>query len=99
MKPFELALKYMEIFFNGENLDDLFQPFSENFSFEGPLFKFYSAKDYVNSLKLDPPKNFDYKIIRSFENESSTCLIYQFIKPVISVPMAQLFEANGRKNQ
>ncbi len=38
-----------------------------------------------------------YKIIESFENDSCACLIYQFSKEGISVPMVQLFEIDDDK--
>ncbi len=98
MKPMDLALRYMEIFYSGKNIDRLYQLFSDDFSFYGPLFQFDSAKDYVKSLIDDPPEGLTYKIIQSFESESSACLVYEFSKPGIScVPMAQLFETNNDK--
>jgi len=98
MKPMDLALKYMEIFYSGKNIDRLYQLFSDDFIFNGPLFKFDSAKGYVKSLMDDPPKGLTYKIIQTYESESSVCLVYEFSKPGIScVPMAQLFET--RKNK
>ncbi len=87
----------MEIFFSGKNIERLNQLFSDDFSFHGPLFQFDSAKDYVNSLISDPPEEFNYKIIKTFESESSACLVYEFFKPGICVPMAQIFETKNDK--
>ena len=97
MKPLELALKYMDIVFNGKNPDELNNLFADEFIFSGPFNKFDTAEDYIKSLKTDPPLGFEYKILRTFEGESSVCLVYQFSKPGVSVPMAQLFETNCGK--
>ncbi len=70
---------------------------TDNFNFNGPFYQFDSAEAYITSLQADPPKGFKYEIIRSFENESSACLIYQFTKPGVCTPMVQLFEVKERK--
>ncbi len=97
MKPMELALKYMEIFFSGGDIDELTHLFANDFTFRGPFYEFDSAEDYIRSLKSDPPNGFAYEMINSFENDSSACLVYQFRKPGVSVPMAQLFEIKNDK--
>ncbi|MCG8361733.1 MAG: nuclear transport factor 2 family protein [Pseudanabaenales cyanobacterium] len=97
MGPLDLAQKYMEIFFSGRDIADLSHLFSTDFTFSGPFYEFDSAADYLNSLKSDPPKNLHYKVIRAFENESLACLVYQFSKPGINIPMAQMFEVSNGK--
>lgn len=97
MKPMELALRYMEIFFSGENLEQLKDLFAEDLTFRGPLYEFNSAKDYIDSLKSDPPQGFGYEIISSFEDSSSARLVYRFTKPGVSTLMAQLFEVSDDK--
>ena len=97
MKPMELALKYMEIFFSGEDTEELSQLFAEDLTFRGPLYEFNSAQDYINSLKTDPPRGVAYEIIGSFEDSSSARLVYRFTKPGVSTLMAQLFEVRDDK--
>ncbi|MEE8462361.1 MAG: nuclear transport factor 2 family protein [Acidobacteriota bacterium] len=97
MKPMELALKYMEIFFCGEDIDELSHLFAEDLTFRGPLYETNSAQDYINSLKSDPPRGFAYEIIGSFEDSSSARLVYRFTKPGVSTLMAQLFEVRDDK--
>ncbi len=97
MKPMELALKYMEIFFSGEDIEELSHLFAEDLTFRGPLYEFNSAQDYINSLKSDPPRGFAYEIIGSFEDSSSARLVYRFTKPGVSTLMAQLFEVRDDK--
>ncbi len=97
MSPLELAHKYMEIFFSGGDIEELGHIFSKDFTFSGPFYEFDSAEAYLDSLRSDPPENFCYELIRSFENESSACLVYQFSKTGISTPMAQMFEVSNGK--
>ena len=97
MKSLDLALKYMNIFYSNTDIMALRPLLADNLVFEGPLFQFDSARAYLDSLKGDDRAGLAYKIIQSFESESSACLIYQFSKPGISVPMAQLFEIEDDK--
>lgn len=97
MEPLDLALKYMEIFFSGRDIGELRPLLSKDFSFQGPFYTFTTAEDYITSLSADPPKDFEYEIIQTFENESHACLVFQFSKPGVSTPMAQLFRISEGK--
>lgn len=87
----------MKIVFSGKNLDSLYEILSKELIFRGSLFEFNSAEEYINSLKLEPPLDFEYEILQTYENKNSVCLIYQFTKNNISTPMAQLFEFSNDK--
>lgn len=97
MKPLELALRYMEIFYSEKDLEKLTDLLAEDLSFIGPLFEFDFAEDYINSLKKDSPIGMSYEIIKTYEDENSACLIYQFQKENISTRMAQWFEVKDEK--
>ncbi|MCW8930126.1 MAG: hypothetical protein OQL19_07825 [Gammaproteobacteria bacterium] len=97
MSPLKLANRYMEIFYGGESIDTLASIFSDEFSFKGPFYEFNTATEYIKSLKVDPPREVRYKIIETYENETSACLIYQFSKPGISTIMSQIFEVTNGK--
>ena len=97
MKPLDLALQYIDIVFGGEDIDRLNNLLADQFSFQGPFFRFNNAADYINSLKADPPEGFGYTMIITFEDEKSACLVYRFSKPGINTPMAQLFETDNGK--
>jgi hypothetical protein len=97
MKPLYLALRYLEIFYSGNNIDELSQILAGDLTFEGPFYKFESAKDYIESLRKDPPVGMKYELLRSFQSESFVCLIYRFAKPGISIPMAQIFEVEDER--
>lgn len=93
----KLALTYMDIFFSGKNLERLRPLLSDEFSFVGPLYQYNSADDYIRSLQSDPPKEFKYEITGSFGGEASVCLFFQFSKPGVCTPMAQVFEMKDGK--
>ncbi len=97
MKPFDLALRYMNIFYSGSDIEELSNILAKDLLFEGPSYTFDTADDYLDSLWKDPPEDMTYKIIESFENDSCACLIYKFSKEGISVPMVQLFEIDDDK--
>jgi len=97
MTPLDLANKYMEILFTGNDPEELKEILSDNCNFSGPLFHFKSAQEYIDSLIKDPPFNFNYKIIKSYEDNQSACLIYKFTKRGISTIMSQLFEVSDNK--
>ncbi len=97
LKPLDLALEYMNVVFGGGDVGQLNNLLAEDCSFEGPFYHFENAADYIDSLKTDPPQDFGHTIIRAFQDETSACLVYQFSKPGVDTPMAQLFETdNGR---
>lgn len=93
----DLTLKYMDILYNGGDLDELAGILWKDLKFEGPFYRFDSAVDYINSLKSDPPVDFEYRLIRVFESAGSVNLIYEFIKGNICTPMSQLFEFESGK--
>ncbi len=97
MRPLEIAENYMTAFFSGGDPEVLRDLLSDTFTFRGPLYRFDSAEEYIIALKADPPEDFEYKMIRFYEDESSACLVYQFIKPGVSTTMTQVFEVDKDK--
>jgi hypothetical protein len=97
LKPLDLALRYREIFYSGKDPEQLNDILAEDFSFNGPFHTFNTAVDYINSLITDPPGGMTYEIIKTFEDEDSVCIIYQFYKGSVSITMAQLFEVKDNK--
>ncbi|MGN7614484.1 nuclear transport factor 2 family protein [Magnetococcales bacterium HHB-1] len=87
----DVALKYMEIFYSGKNLEQLFDILAKNLKFEGPFHQFESAQEYVEALVANPPEHCTYHLERVFEDEEWVNLLYTFSKPGISTPMSQLF--------
>ena len=97
MKPLELANKYLEIFYSGKNIQDLSALFATDLKFNGPLYTFETSEAYINSLLSSPPKDFNYSILHSYENTTSACVIYQFSKAGVTLPMTQYFEVKNEK--
>ncbi len=94
MSPRQLALKYLEIFFSGQDLYRLKDLFAPDLEFTGPFHRFNNRDDYVNSLIDDPPNECGYQLLHIFEGDNRVNLIYQFSKPGITTPMSQLFEVH-----
>jgi len=92
MAPLELAEKYMDCVFKTGNLEELRIILSDDLQFRGPFFNFDSADTYVDSLRNDPPVDFEFEIIKSYADDSSVCLVYRFSKPGVSTSMTQTFE-------
>lgn len=97
MTPLDVALRYMEIFYSGQELERLDAIMADDLRFEGPFFRFDSAHDYISSLLSDPPVGCEYRLLYSFEEGPMVNLIYEFSKPNIHTTMSQLFEVQDGK--
>ncbi len=97
MKPLDVALQYMGIFFSGQDLDRLYNILTDDVKFSGPFYQFESAQDYIESLQSDPPVECQYTLVQVFENGPFVNVIYQFSKPYVCAHMSQLFEVHNDK--
>ena len=97
MKPLQLALKYMEVFFGGKDMEALRPLFAKNMRFKGPLFSSETAEEYIRALKSDPLRGLDYRILGLKENRASARLLYIFSRAGLRTPMEQTFEVNDGK--
>ena len=97
MTPLKLAEKYMDCVFKTGDLEVLRNILADDLKFSGPFFNFDSADDYVNSLRNDSPEDFEYEIIKRYEDNTSACILYQFSKPGISTSMTQTFWTKNGK--
>ena len=97
MKPLQLALKYMEVFFGGKDMEALRPLFAKNMQFKGPLYSSETAEEYIRALKSDPPCGLDYRILGLKEHRSSARLLYLLSRPGLRTPMEQTFEVNDGK--
>lgn len=84
--------KYFEIFFRSHDFNELYTIFSENLTFEGPLYQFSSAEGYINSLKDSPAINCSYEIIEQFEDNEKVNVIYLLRKGNTEKLISQLFQ-------
>jgi len=92
MGPLMLARHYMTILFEQGDLNELGNVLAKNLYFSGPFYEFHSADAYIDALKSGPPRDFQYELIGAYEDGATACMMYQFQKPGLSVPMAQYFE-------
>jgi len=97
MKPLKIALKFLDTFYHEDDPELLRELVHPDLSFEGPMYEFTSASDYIEALKQDPPRDMEYRIIKLFSDESSACLVYEFSKPGVKTNMVQLFDIDGGK--
>jgi hypothetical protein len=82
----------MACVFKTGDLEALRKIFSDDLKFSGPFYNFDSADDYVNALRNNPPKNFKYKIIKSYFDNHSSCLIYEFLKLRVLTTMFEIVD-------
>ena len=97
MKPLQLALKYMEVFFGEQDMEGLRPLFAKDLKFRGPFYSANTAEEYIGTLKSDPPRGLDYRILGLKEKKSSARLLYLFSRPGIRIPMDQTFEVKDGK--
>lgn len=97
MKPLKIALRFMDVFYHEDDPELLRELLHGNLVFEGPLYEYSSADDYIEALSQDPPRDMDYRILKSFADDSSVCLYYEFSKPGIKTPMVHLFDIEDGK--
>ena len=97
MTPLELALRYIDLFFNWteSSRSKLETILATDMRFIGPLFTADSAADYLDDLQSDPPAGMTYDIIAKFESVNEACLVYDIRKDGIHTRMAQLFQTDG----
>jgi hypothetical protein len=87
----------MDIVFSTGDFDQLRHILADNLQFRGPFYSFDTAGDYIKSMQADPPKNFKYQELKSYEDSSSACLVYKFSKPGVSTIMTQIFDIDNNK--
>ena len=87
----------MDALFVPGQLDRLQHLLAPNCKFEGPLYQFSNAQAYIDALKSDPPADWKYELLNTFEHEHSACLVYRFQKPGVSTLMTHTFEASDNR--
>jgi hypothetical protein len=90
----------MACFYGDTPLESMEAILADDLIFRGPVYEFSSAKDYLESLRANPPIGAKYQIVKVYEDDNSVCFIYLFSKPGIETLMAQTFEVdNGKINK
>lgn len=96
-KPLALAESYMKSFFGQAPLEMMGSLLADDLIFEGPFHKSFTAKEYIDALMEDPPKDVHYILEKIYEDENSVCLIYVFSKQGVETRMVQTFEVVDEK--
>jgi len=97
MKPLRIAVKFLDTYYNEADPELLREFVHPEFTYEGPGLFLTTADDYIESTRQDPPQDVKYKIVKSFSDESSVCLVYEFKKPGIRTTMVLLFDIENGK--
>ena len=97
MNNIDLAHEYLKIIFLGKDIERFIKLLTDDCKFNTSFHRFQYSEAYIDSLIYDFPHGFNYKIIKSFEDNNSACLIYEFSKSGISTIMAQLVEVSRDK--
>jgi len=86
----EIAIEYLRCFCAGEThgLESLL---ATDLSFVGTFHTYYSASEYLDSLRRDPPEECGFKILSVTEDENSVAIFYEYQKPERVMQIAQLF--------
>ena len=97
MRALDLAMQYLDIFFNEKDPRQLKEILDEDFNLVGPFHRFSSADEYIESLIKDPPRAMNYKLLHQFSSQDEVCLIYQFTKGDIKTRIAQYFSTKNQR--
>ena len=73
----------MKSFFGQAPLEEMNALFSDKMIFEGPFHKSTTAREYIDTLKDNPPKDASYILEKTYQDEHSACLIYVTCKIAI----------------
>ena len=91
-----IAMDYIKYFCSGD-IDRLEPLLADNLCFTGTLQTYTSSRNYIESLKSDPPEKCIYKIISITQNEDSVAIFYEYQKPDRTIQIAQLFKIIDQK--
>ncbi len=94
----EIAMEYLRRFCAGdvEGLEPLLAP---ELRFSGTFHTFHSRKEYLDTLKENPPEECGYRVVSVTENEDSVALFYEYQKPGGVLQIAQLFKMRSNRIQ
>lgn len=92
MTKTEVALKFLKVFYENWDAEELSKLLSHDLGFIGPFYKHTSASEYIAALVEEPPAGMTCEITDIFENKNTVCIIYRFLKGTIECPMCQVFE-------
>lgn len=92
----DIALEYLRCFCGG-NIDGLSSLLAADLRFSGTFHDYYSASEYLDSLRNDPPEKTKYKVLSITEGDDSVAVFYEYQKPECVIQIAQLFKIRNCK--
>ena len=92
----DVAVTFLRCFCDGD-IDGVAATLSDDFSLEGPLFRFDSRDAYLARLKKDPPEPCPFRVISISETADTVAVFYDYEKRSGTVTIAQLFKLDGDK--
>ena len=92
----DIALEYLRRFCAGD-IEGLEPLLCSDLRFEGPLFNFQSSRDYLTSLRSDPPEICSYRILNVTNDADSVVVFYIYEKSEREITIAQLFRFRDQK--
>jgi hypothetical protein len=92
----EIAMEYLRCFCAGD-IDGIDALLADNLHFTGTLHTYHSAREYLDSLRKDPPEACDYKVLSITESDQHVALFYEYQKPDRTMQIAQLFRIEDEK--
>ena len=87
----------MEAFYGLAPLKQMEVLLADDLEFDGPFYKSDTAKEYLSTLRENPPVDVHFDLEESFENSTSVCFIYRYSKPGVETRMAQTFKITNGK--
>lgn len=90
-----LTMEYMDIVYSGQDMQRLESILSEDCGFVGPWAEYDSANAYIRAMEENPLVDASYQMLNRFVEGNQVCLVYQFSKPGVSIPMVQVFETQA----
>ena len=96
MNQRDIALAFLDHFSAGR-IEELAPLLATGLRFEGSLYRFNSAREYLAALRNDPPESCRYRIISVTEDEGQVAIFYEYEKPDGALTIAQLFTIENRR--
>jgi len=87
----DIAMKYLMCFCEGK-INEIEPLLAPDLKFIGTLKSYSSAKEYLTSLRDDPPEPCSFNVLSITENDDFVGLFYEYLKPNQAMRIAQLFK-------
>ncbi len=86
----DIVLKYLKCFCGGD-IDGMQTLLTEDCCLTGPLYRFNSRDEYIQSLQKDPPEPAACEIIEIVEGAAGILILYRYEKSTGPLTIAQFF--------